>query len=481
MINTLPVEMLSLIFRFAGGTPKPHLGTVDIYRQNLSLLRLTRVCQRWRSIAISYPILWQNIAFSPSRLPTVRCAAGFLRWSGSAVLKVQVIDGGDQTTIIYSAEAVNLIEEIAQQSHRIIEFEAVGLSELISEALIYKADIIRRLSITGNPFEKIPLVFGGQLPRLERLALSNPTGWRLSLFHGVTKVTLHLRECDLHINILLEFLEGACNLQDLSLSRYRDHDTIRTVDRQPVTLPSLRELNLSFCDTSRILSYLHVPSTARILILKGKEEKGRHIFQCLPNAPGFWRFLSTTDSLTLRLNSTSNEFHLATFHGYIPLCFLQIYEIRRWVDEGWILRSIYSASRFEQFFHLRSLTVSVDGHPIPWEVWISKLNGLAELDARSTNPEQLALALRPIRGRVSCPSLRYLTVEGIATQKLPDISTLRSSLLARAAEGHPVFRLRFRGRDWKYIARVDPCWEGLVRSQGGLRCVLNDFVTQRMS
>ena len=376
---------------------------------------------------------------------------------------------------------MDLVDEIAQQSHRIIEFEAMGLSELISEALIYKADIIRRLSITGNSFEKIPLIFGGQLPRLERLTLSNPTGWRLSTFHDVTKVTLHFRECDLHINTILDFLAGACNLQDLSLSRYRDHDTIGTVARQPVTLPSLRELNLSFCDTSRLLRYLHVPSTARILILKGKEEKGRHIFQCLPNAPGFWRFLSTTDSLTLRLNATTNEFHLATFHRYIPLCFLQIYEIRRWVDEGWIVRSIYSASRFERFFHLRSLTVSVEGHPIPWEAWTSKLDGLTELEARSTNLEQLALALHPNCGRVSCPSLRYLTVESVATEKLPDISTLRSTLLARAAEGHPVFRLRFRGRDWKDIAQVDPCWEGLVISQGGLRGVLNVVVAQRMS
>ena len=475
-VNNLPVELLCLVFRLAKPKPYPHLGTVDIHRQNLSIVRLTGVCRHWRNVAIQDPVLWRNIAFSTSRLSTIRCAAEFLRRSREVTLKVQIIDIQSYSTIVYSTFVADLVEEVARQSHRIVEFEAVGLSELISEVLVDRADNLDRLTITGNSSEKLPLIFGGQIPRLKRLTLSNPTGWKLRLFQDVTKVTLFCNGNSIRMISLIDFLDGARNLQVLTLSRFRGysaHD--RRIARQPVTLPSLRELNLSFCDTSRILGHLDLPPSTHVSILAGPEHKGQHIFQCLPNAPSFWRFLSDIKTLSLTLNATDNEFYLSTCRRSKPSCFLRVYDDRNRLGEGWALRSVDEASHFKRFLHIDSLTVSVENYPIPWRAWLPKLDRLVGLEVRSVNLEELVLALRPAqagRNRISCPSLRYLSIEDKATGTLFDSSALRSCLLARAAAGYPVFRLRVRSMDWKDIPQVDPRWKELAISQGRVPHVL---------
>ena len=335
-VNNFPVELLCSIFRFAKAKPYPHLGTIDVHRQNLSVVRLTWVCQLWRNVAIQDSILWCNIAFSTSRLSTIRCATVFLHRSRGATLKVQIINIQTHGTIAHTALVASLVDEIAVQSHRIVEFEAVGLSELVSEALVNRAENLVRLTITGHSSRELPIIFDGQIPRLKRLTLSNPAGWTLRLFQDVTKVALFCNGGNLRVNSLVSFLDGARNLEVLSLSRYQDYTTDnREVVRQSVALPSLRELNLSFCDASRILGCLDLPPSAHVSILTGSEHEGQHIFQCLPNASSFWRFLSDTTSLTLTLNTTDNEFYLSTYHRGKSLCFLRVYDDKKRLGEGW--------------------------------------------------------------------------------------------------------------------------------------------------
>ena len=433
-------------------------------------MRLTGVCQLWRNVAMQDSVLWSNIAFSTSRLSTIRCAAAFLHRSCGATFKVQIIDIQNHGSIAYTALVASLVDEIAEQSHRIIEFEAVGLSELVSDAFAYRADSLDRLTITGHSSGKLPVIFNGQIPRLKRLTLSNPAGWTLRLFQDVTKVTLFCDGSDLRVSSLVGFLDGARNLEVLSLSRYRDYTTHdRGVVQQSIALPSLRELNLSFCDTSRILGYLDLPPSAHVSILTGPEHEGLHIFQCLPNAPSFWRFLSDTKSLTLNLNPTDNEFYLSTYHHGKSSCFLRLYDDRKRLGGDWTFRSINVASQFKRFFQLDSLTVSVEIYPVPWREWLQKLDRLVGLEVHSVNPEEAVIALRPTQAgchRVLCPSLRYLTIEDNRSGATLDPSVLMLCLLARAVAGHPVFRLRVRSDNWKDAAQADPDWEELVISQG---------------
>ena len=428
------------------------------------------MCQLWRNVAIQDPILWRNIAFSTSRLSTIRCAAEFLARSRGAKLKVQIIDVQNHGTIAHTAQVASLAGDIAEQSHRIIEFEAVGLSELISEALVNGADNLDRLTITGHSSGNLPVIFDGQIPNLRRLTLSNPAGYTLRPYKHVTKVTLFCNGNDLRVSSLVDFLDGAHNLEVLSLSRYRDR-TIhgRERVRQSITLPSLRELNLSFCDASPILGHLDLPPSVHVSILTGPEYEGQDIFQCLPNTPSFCRFLSDTKSLTLSLNGTDNEFYVSTCHRGKPSCFLRVYDDRKRLGEGWAFRSAHAASQFKRFFRIDSLRVSVEDHPVPWGTWLPRLDRLIGLEVHSVNPEDLVIALRPTQpgcDRVSCPSLRYLTIDGKEHGATFDPSALRSCLLARAVAGHPVFRLRVRSNNWEGIAQMDPDWKELVISQG---------------
>lgn len=376
----------------------------------------------------------------------------------------------DHDTSAHTALVASLVDEIAGQSHRIVEFEAVGFSELISEALVHPADNLRRLTITGHSSGKLPVVFDGQMSILKRLTLSNPAGWTLRLFQHVTKVTLFCNGSDIRESSLVDFLGGAHNLEVLSLSRYRDRTTHgRGIVRQPINLPSLRELNLNFCDASRIMGHLDLPPSAHVSILTGPDYEGQHMFQCLPNAPSFRCFLSDTKSLTLNLNATDNEFYLSTCRRGKPSCFLRVYDDRKRLGGGWALRSIHAATQFKRFFHIDSLTVSVEDHQVPWRAWLPKLDQLVGLEVHSINPEELVTALLPTQAgcdRISCPSLRYLTIEGNGPGATFEPSALKSCLLARAIAGHPVFRLRVRSNNWEDAAQIDPDWNESVISQG---------------
>jgi len=412
-------------------------------------------------------MLWCNIAFSTSRVSTIHCAVEFLRRSQGAALNIQIFDIENHGNTAHSVLVAGLMEEIAQQSNRIVEFEAVGFSELISEALVHQADILDRLTITGRASEELPIVFGGRIPKLKRLTLSNPTGWKLHLFQAVTKVTLFCSGSNLRMSSLIDFLDGAQNLQVLSLSRYRGHD--RRIVRRSVTLPSLRELYLSFCDTSQIIGCLDLPSSAHISILSGPELGSQHIFQYLPDTPGFLNFISDSGSLTITLNAADNQLCLSTWHRDKPSCFLRVYDDRKRLDDDWIPRSIDAASRFKPLFNIESLTVSTRDHTLPWGAWLSNLNRLVRLDVRSVDLEDLVFALRPAqagRGRVPCQSLRYLSIKGYAPGAIFEFSTLRSCLLARATAGFPMFRLRLRTKEWVDAMRGDQRWKDLILSQG---------------
>ena len=43
-----------MIFRLAKDRLRPHLGTVDLHHQNLSVVRLSAVCRHWRAVAIEH-------------------------------------------------------------------------------------------------------------------------------------------------------------------------------------------------------------------------------------------------------------------------------------------------------------------------------------------------------------------------------------------------------------------------------------------
>ena len=281
-INTVPVELLSSIFRLARAKSPPHLGTIDLHRQNLSIVCLSAVCRHWRAVAVGDAILWCNIAFSTSRLSTVKCATEFLRRSRNAMIAVQIFD--IKNVISYVTEVSDLVGNIVQQSDRIVKFEAVGLSQTIAKAFTFPACNLTRLIIHGRGAKEVPLIFGGRMPRLKRITLSNPSGWYLRMFPNVTGVELFSTWSRIRLSSLMDFLDGATNLEQLSLSGYCGfRSEPRTAPREPVALPSLRDLRFSLCKAPRILDHLDLPPSTRVSILAGYDPNDPHVLNRLPS------------------------------------------------------------------------------------------------------------------------------------------------------------------------------------------------------
>ena len=463
-----------MIFRLASDELRLHLGTVDLHRQNISIVRLSAVCRLWRDVTIGDAVLWSNIAFSTSRLSTIRCATEFLRRSQRATLRVQIVDV--QRDIVLNVDRVStLMDEIARQSDRIAKFEAVGLSPLVAEALVYPAKNLTHLTINGCGSEELPLVFSSQLPRLRRLALSNPSGWSLRAFPTVTKVIIYGNDQRVSTRSLADFLDGASSLEQLSLSRLRGSKTDRQHTTQPlIVLPSLRELRVAFCDSLRILGRFGLPSSARAFIISGCETNNRHILQCLPTKATFQPFLHDIQSLVVNLTATGNGSHLITHRGGQSSCFLQVHDGLRRLDQGWVPLTVDAITKFKPFHTIESLTLTVERCSVPWRKWFPKLVQIVTMDICSVDVEELVHELsrvHPNKDGPLCPSLRYLSLERKGCGSALDSSVLKTCLLARSQARHPITCLRIRPRDWTAVDQTDLGWKALIMSQGRLPCV----------
>jgi hypothetical protein len=472
-----------MIFRLARDKLRPHLGTVDLHRQNLSIVRLSAVCRFWRAVAVGDAALWSNIAFSTSRRSTIRCATEFLQRSRGTMFTVQIINV-ERDAISNIAQVSTLMDKIARQHDRIASFEAVGLSAIVAEALVYPANNLTHLTIKGCGSEELPLVFGGQLPRLRQLVLSNPSGWSLRTLPSVTKAAIYYRgDRNISIKSLTNFLDGAGNLEQLRLSRlWCSRADRRHVPQPPITLPSLRELRIVFCDTSRILGHLRLPPSTQTSILGGYEPNNRHMLQYLPTAASFQPLLHGTRSLVVTLNATSNGSRLITHRNGRPSCFLQVYDGHRQLDQEWIPLTVNAIAEFKPFHLIESLVLSVEQCSVPWKKWFPQLVQIASMDICSAGVEEVVHELsriHPEQGGPLCPSLRYLSLERKGCGPASDSSGLKSCLLARSQARHPITCLRVRTWDWTAVDRMDLGWQALITSQGRPLYTVDALNTER--
>ena len=321
------------------------------------------------------------------------------------MITVQMFD--IRNTVSHVIEVSNLIAKTAQQSNRIVEFEAVGLSLSIAEALVFPTNNLTRLTISGHGAEELPLIFGDQMPCLKRLTMSNPSGWCLRMFQDVTRVELFGSGSHIHLSSLTDFLDGATSLGELSLSRFWEFRPERQKAPRVIALPSLHDLKFSFCNAPRILDHLNLLPSKRVSILASYDPNNRHTIHYLPTTGSFHSLLYNTESLTVTLHATSDEFYLVTcLRNGEPTCFLQIYDNRKRLDEGWFLRSADAIAEFRPFFHVNALNVSVERCAVPWEQWLRQLDRLVSMDVSSVDVGELVLTLsgtHPRHGGPVCP------------------------------------------------------------------------------
>ena len=466
-INAISVELLSLILHFAAGDNKDETDPLRVHDQNLSVTRLTAVCSHWRQVAIGDGTLWRNISFSPSLPSTINCAAEFLQRSRGASLTLMTWnpDTPDPSGTVCSQEMNNLLDRLGQNSHRVTALVAINPPDVVIEALSRPAPRLIRLNIQVAQSKEIPQVFGGVMPNLEYLSISNPKGWKIQPFQNIHTVHIVAHSWKLwHLGTLLDFLEAHVPIEELHLTCLEHFESEpATESRRTVSLSSLNVLRLTFCNSALILSHLEIsPSTA--LSIYGYCGRSEDILTGLPESLGPLR-IPKTSQLTAIFDVQKQVFEIEVLWTDGLDLLLGVVPRQGQFDRKWVLRSMNAVTRFTPLASAKWLTVVIDEDRMPWKSWLSKFAGLFTLEVRCPDPGELLNALTASSGstgKVLCPSLRSLSIE---RNKRPtmDTSLLRRCLETRASAGSVLATLNLNDLDWSAISDTElDAWEELT-------------------
>ena len=275
----LPVEILREIFLFS----LPNNPDSWMMQYECPLL-LTRVCSRWRQVALSTTQLWSTIHVvvpedSPSPSKKFLCAAQrqataiktWLSWAGASPLNITFEDCKNQATEAFftnSASFVSIIEASpfwkefsivlgTHSTHFIADLKATELPLLerlnisqphrstfsLSHSGIWRAPNLRRLSIDVNDgFTSLNCKWSG----LTHLTIRNPSQLSFTTLLNILGQCLRLRSFHLEAIKLLEQLEGEVN----------------TIACREITLSDLQDVTfkLGLFDINPFLASLRLPS-----------------------------------------------------------------------------------------------------------------------------------------------------------------------------------------------------------------------------
>jgi len=472
-ISQVSVEILCLIFSFSRSKLQPHLGSFDVHRQNLTVLPLTAVCRHWRSVAIDHAVLWSNIAFTTSALPTIDCATTFLQRSKGTPLHVHIWDRvrpkrPPSHTSLHDA-LTRLLSFISSQRNRIILLEVIEPSTYLLNNLQGPAENVAQLIVQGRTSTKRSDYFPAKFPNVQQVTLTCPTPCHLGSFTSLTQVTLHGDPRRWNIDAFLDCVDGCLTLKSLSITRCLDFYSVRDSTRT-VSLPSLVNLRLNTCDTVTILGRLKLPATASVSVcidVKHISNNFDNIFSCLPPEIDRVNFLRNTRYLTIVFDKLHGDFHISGFNGATPVFLLQICGPLERLNDGWVHRSFAAATSILPFSDIISLTLVAESVRVPWESWLRQSTHLSTLDVCCVNLGGLAAALNHMQNNTPlCHTLRNLSINIPHNSCVHDEKLLESAILMRKTHGSALSSLTIDACGWDNIRRSSSTWTALVRREG---------------
>ncbi|TFY59832.1 hypothetical protein EVJ58_g5541 [Rhodofomes roseus] len=265
-IHRLPVETLMAIFLFVprGDQDRWRYSYLTILDGGMThpreVVRLTHVCQHWRSIAIGIPALWTNIRVSDHTV-SAEAHATFIERSGNASLTVGL--RGDPP----NAPIISLLE---QTPSRIKDLRWDMVTSRDFEKFIRPlAPTLEALTFRGNDWyygrwEKLRLL-GRLQPQLRLLCLKDPSHLPSDQFTNLTSLCIEnfdITQDDDSREAFVCLLNGAPLLAALVLAGTRRLNTpqaIRTSRRvaiQPATVPALQRCVFRGVHVKRVKCYL---------------------------------------------------------------------------------------------------------------------------------------------------------------------------------------------------------------------------------
>ena len=478
-INDIAIELLSLILLFAKDGPDQEPDPERIFEQNMTLVRLSSVCNRWRQTAIGDGTLWSNISFSPSLASTVECATEFLRRSRGASLTLAVWNEAFSDPVINPATK-GLLTSLVRVTNRITALLAVNPPDVVIQALESSAANLGYLNVQIAESREIPTLFGGEMPKLETLCISNPSGWKIAQFRQLH--TVHISATSWkpwRLSTLLDCLEGTVVLGELHLACFEDFEFEPGAEAErTVTFSALLVLRLTYCDSGLILSRLEIPRSTALSIYSYCQQS-EEILACFPESPRFLGILEKVQLLTVVFDVEKQVFEVEIMGPEdVHILIGAVPRLGRF-ERKWALRSMTAVARFTPVSGVKWLTMVVDEQRMPWKVWLSKFSQVSILEVRCPDPEELLNALIATdsnTGGVICPSLRSLSLE---RSRRPTVASshLRECLMTRAAAGHALSQLSLNDLDWSVVAASElEAWESLInRTQLDGTVILSAF------
>jgi len=375
-------------------------------------------------------------------------------------------DSPTTPAVVESPTMARMLNQLGENVDRITELVAINPPEIVIGTLTQPATSLVRLSIQTANAIIVPSLFGGVMPKLEHLSISNPVGWKIQLFQHLN--TVHLTATPSRrwrLSRLLDCIDASVSIKELHLTYFEDFEPETVAEsRRVVSLSSLHILRLTFCDSAPILSHLQIPPSTAVSVYShyGHSED---ILTCLPESDRFMRMLKGVQYLTVVFDVERQIFEVDVMGLTGIHLLLGAVPRQGELDRKWVLRSVTAVTRFTPISGVKWLTVVVDEYRMPWKVWLSKFDQISTLEVRSPDPTELLGVLAAPDGnakRILCPALRSLSIER-SQRPTADPLLLRECLETRASAGSAITTLNLNDLDWTGIPHTElEAWERFV-------------------
>jgi len=452
-INQIPSDIFSHIPEYLEG--------------GKDLITMTHVCRSWRELLITRPSLWVRL-----HCENVDRTRVYIERSKSAPLKLSLYDGGDvgclEDPFLLVVPHIKRIKSLAINA-------GLNLLHNLTPLLFRPAPLLSELIIHCGGHVLDTRLFNGDLPSLCSLSLSGVTThlpWK-NLSKLTTFKLCHVPEGRASITELLDFLEGAHHLRDITL----DHSIPTSSDAPPgrvVSLPHLKQLTIYANPVhSILLNHLSIPTGASLALNFEFTGNKSPVPDFLPTTHKNLGNIFPISSVSLSLDTVLKNVRLSGPNGRLHL-------LGRWKDwedgsiftlDRRILRSLslfdLSGAQRLAVAQYESPTVDIVDKSAPYRI-LSRMKDLRTLTLSQCNNVPFILALNPDQNsskRVPCPKLEELVlyVEGLGSFNIEELMRMAkerasagiklSSItvvgLGELLPGWEVFKLR------EYITHVD--------------------------
>lgn len=459
-----PPEVLAHIFSLTMGNVDLLSTLQMVIRENSIVLTVSGVCRRWRQVALGCGRLWETIAFSTQDTRTVRCAEVFLERSRGVSLSVHIHGSGGSQDQPPQSPVRSIILKLSKELHRIRACKLNLPPPYILEVWTMEISHMVHLAIRGDDHLRVPPRFANQIERLQMISISGCLKWPVRDFRRLVTAVLENEPSDeaVSVNDLLEPFDGTPNLSNLVLSGYSRLTLSRPF---AATLPTLRKLDIRYCDAATLLNHLHVPSCAVFSVTSYLRAEGIGMTH---RSPFTYARLPTDNvtALSVVFDIPREDYRIETLHHSgvrTQLIFRDSWETP---SNSWVVGRIHDISRFTPFFSITSLEFYATVENVPWLTWLACLPNVTTIEialSDYTNFLGSLMATATTTMLPLCPKLRTISISTISLRV--DYSQLKSFLTFRIERGLPLTHITIPACDWDVLADSDDWWES-IWSQG---------------